>query len=585
VTTRTGGGRPFARAPIELSATQFESLAAGYGDTGALGVLLTGQRSLRRLLLLAVAGAARDAQLCAAAGVDDALAVLAAADRAAPAAAGRVLGHPLAGAWATRCLRHLRRGGQDRERMTAGLGYLAALGVAAGTAARIDFELDIPTSGNALFLPTLGTMRGAGRGRVTVRGTGGVVTIDSAAGPLLVATGQRDDPDRWLPVRTVSAEHEGLRLQLTIEDGDPYRDGYRPRPADRLADADVARLEDVLADAWSWLVAQLPGHALATSTILRSVVPLCPNAGQHPHISATSRAAFGSIAMAIPADARTLALSLVHEVQHAKLGAILDILDLYRDAAGSRFRAPWRMDPRPVGALLQGTYAHLAVAGFWRARAAGDDNARQTREARLASAYWRRQVGEALAVLAASQQLLPLGEQFVAGMAATLELWDCDPTTPDLDEVVSDTTVAGAVAWRLRNFRPAPVEVTELVRAWRSGAPCPAVAAARIADAEPAVAEEELFARLRFTSSVPSDSRTVIEHLEQIRLEPADDRAWCALAVALHRDGRQPAAAALTARPDLVREIYRNIEPPSCTPSPIAVAEWLAGAHGGVGSM
>ena len=83
-------------------------------------------------------------------------------------------------------------------------------------------------------------------------------------------------------------------------------------------------------------------------------------------ISATARQAFGAIAAALPASGADLARLIIHEFQHVKLGALIDMFDLYDRTDQRLFYAPWREDPRPVGALLQGTYAHLGVTDYWR---------------------------------------------------------------------------------------------------------------------------------------------------------------------------------------------------------------------------
>ena len=111
----------------------------------------------------------------------------------------------------------------------------------------------------------------------------------------------------------------------------------------------------------------------------------------------------------------TLALLLIHEFQHVKLGAVLDLYDLYDPTDGRLFHAPWREDPRPLEGLLQGTYAHLAVTDFWRVRqevtsGAAADVAGQR------FAYWRAHTCDAIETLVSSGSLTPLGEQFVDEM-------------------------------------------------------------------------------------------------------------------------------------------------------------------------
>jgi uncharacterized protein len=132
-------------------------------------------------------------------------------------------------------------------------------------------------------------------------------------------------------------------------------------------------------------------------------------------ISASARHAFGAVAAALPDDPVTLALLLIHEFQHVKLGAVLDIYDLYDPADRRLFHAPWREDPRPLEGLLQGTYAHLAVTDFWRARREATAGAEAERAAER-FAYWRDHTRDAIGTLANSGSLTPLGERFVGEM-------------------------------------------------------------------------------------------------------------------------------------------------------------------------
>ena len=117
----------------------------------------------------------------------------------------------------------------------------------------------------------------------------------------------------------------------------------------------------------------------------------------------------------------------MHEFQHVKLGALLDIAELY-DVTDTepRHYAPWRPDPRPLEGLLQGTYAHLAVADFWRVRRtllAGPE--REAAEARFAR--WRMHTVEAVGQLLKSGSLTPLGERLAEAMGRTLDPWLAEP--------------------------------------------------------------------------------------------------------------------------------------------------------------
>ena len=79
-----------------------------------------------------------------------------------------------------------------------------------------------------------------------------------------------------------------------------------------------------------------------------------------------ARNAFGAVAATLGAGPGPLALQLIQEFQHAKLGAVLDLYDLYDPADDRVFPTPWGEGKSHIEGLLQGAYAHLAVTDFWR---------------------------------------------------------------------------------------------------------------------------------------------------------------------------------------------------------------------------
>ena len=74
-------------------------------------------------------------------------------------------------------------------------------------------------------------------------------------------------------------------------------------------------------------------------------------------ISAPLQDAFGTVAVALPADPASLALLLIHQFQHVKLCALLDLYDLYDRAHHRLFRASWGEGEHLLGDLFEGTYA------------------------------------------------------------------------------------------------------------------------------------------------------------------------------------------------------------------------------------
>ncbi len=102
--------------------------------------------------------------------------------------------------------------------------------------------------------------------------------------------------------------------------------------------------------------------AQAVAQLVRVIVPLeRPSEGER---SSSSPETFGAIALSRPRNATSLAVTLIHELQHLKLSAVIDLVMLTRPDDGRRYYAPWRDDPRPVSGLLQGAYAYLGISGF-----------------------------------------------------------------------------------------------------------------------------------------------------------------------------------------------------------------------------
>ncbi|MGQ5261509.1 aKG-HExxH-type peptide beta-hydroxylase [Micromonospora sp. ZYX-F-536] len=539
--------------PGPLSDAQFAGLAGGHGDAGTLDVLRGGQQGRRRLLTVAAARAYGGDPL-----VRDGLELLTRAERADPLAVAEVLAHPPLTGWARAAIAG-----------PADAGYLAAVAAAAATRAGLAFDLTLPCPDGTLLLPTLGGAVGLTPGPTVVSAGHGTVRVVAGHGSA-----------RWLPVRRITP---ASGVEVTIEDQDPWRQRYHHPPTPRLADADAADLARLTGQAWRWLRGHLPAHADGLTGLLRSLVPLRPPPSGHA-VSATSRDALGAIALSVPADPKTLALLLVHELQHTKLGALLDLVPLHHPGGPARYRAPWRLDPRPVGALLQGAYAHLGVAEVWRCRRA------EGVDAAFEFAYWREQTARAVRQLAAATELTDAGRTFTAGMADTLRGWR-EPVDARVEAAVRDVADGGAVRWGLTNLRPHPDEVDRAVRAWRRGEPCPGngppptvapgpAAPALAADTGPEAAAR---GRLRAGDTDPStmdsadrayaagDPESALHgYQRRLRDDHGDTDAWVGLALAARLTGHPAAARSLVTRPDLVREAHRALP----DADPLALAAW-----------
>ena len=581
---------PALSTPVRyrLTGGQFDDLAAGYGDPAAMAVLRSVESSRVRLLLAAIVEHVDDR--------DGAGELLTRITRQHRNVADEVLAHPFVSAWATRCLRRLR----SDQPQGAELDYLGALAGAAAMRAGLDFKLTVSTRNGQLALPTVGLAYGLGSGPATLVGTGAELVIEGSADTVTVPAPFTVDSIFWCARRELTADSPAGLLTVTVEDLDPYRTCFGLRAADRLPPAAFRRMAKLFAEAWELIGAHHPRQAAAMRVVLRSLVPLvAPPAGS---ISAAAKNAFGSIAVSLPADGARLALLMIHEVQHVKLSGLLNFIDLYASKERQMHHAPWRADPRPLGALLQGTYAHVGVTDYWRTRrrfSHGTD----ARTAHFEFAYWLEQTRRAADTLLRSGELTSDGERFVTRLGATLDAWVAEPFDSDLLADVSDLVEAVAMRWRLANFAAPQADATRLASAWRVGQPCPpagrpeTVPAPAGKPAEAAGLAERL--RTRWTAAagvthpaagaeaayLAGDFATaLVGYRDAVAASPEDDEAWAGLALTLAKTGEPAAARVLTDRPDLVRalvaELRRGSVPDAATPD--QVAAWMSGAYGGV---
>jgi uncharacterized protein len=416
-----------------MSRDDFRALAAGFGGAAAVTQLVEAQHTLRRVLLGSVYQAASSTAAIpgeARAALEAAWTVLTTIDEQQPQALGTVLAHPYVRTWAVRCLERLKTPGatgraQSTRGLTADLGHLGAIAAVAAVLAKAETSVTLPVKDGAVHLPMLGRLVlgecAPRESHVTVAGD--AVTIEAGNGrwelattallagePTAVTVQEEGRPGDWQPVRRLRVPG----MSVALEDTDPYRDCHQWPAASRLTYAEFARWQRSFAEAWQEISNHHPGYAPGLEVGLSVLMPLSAGPAG-PGVSAATRHAFGAVAATLPADPVMLALLIIHEFQHVKLGALLDLYDLYDRSDSSLFRAPWREGMWPLEELLQGTYGHLAITDFWRARqklTAGAEAAAAGR----GFAYWRDHTRDAVETLIGSTLLTPLGEQFVGEM-------------------------------------------------------------------------------------------------------------------------------------------------------------------------
>jgi HEXXH motif-containing protein len=381
---------------------QFEALAWGGGGEDAIRQLVAAQRSKHLILVRGVAELARRGGR-----PDDGIAVaghelLARVQQQDQIAADEVIAYPSVGAWALHTIR------DDQGVPGARPSGLATVAAAAAIRAGLDAEVEVPVVNGTVMLPTLGTADAVGATAIVHTKTAEIRSDD-------LRVEARPGAPGWRELRSAQSGS----LAVLIDDLDPFRmpatDG---EPTGRLTDDQAAEFIAMVRDAWEVLS---PTSAAEIAAIVRVIVPYpAPESG---HVSTSSPQTFGTVAMSRQPDRYTCAETLVHETQHLKLCALLDLVALTQPDDGQRYYAPWRADPRPASGLLQGAYAFLGVAGFWREQrdVAADPRVRPRAEAEFAR--WRDGAAIVAATLLDSGQLTTAGQVFVGGMSRVLAAW------------------------------------------------------------------------------------------------------------------------------------------------------------------
>ncbi|MEU5877109.1 HEXXH motif domain-containing protein [Spirillospora sp. NPDC047279] len=391
-----------------------ENLAAGHGGPEAIEWLVAFQYSRHVLLVRGVVGQASREGRADASRIRAAFDLLADVQREHPGVVDDVLRHPAVGAWALAALT-----GQ------ADPGALAGVAAAAAVRAGVPGTIDVPVEDGLLMLPSVGGAALPASARTAeVRIGRGVEVVAEGTRVVLPADPHADAPG-WQGLRRLTAG-QARPLRLLLDDLDPYRlPGNVVRG--RLGDAEAARWRQALHDAWLLLCRHHAATAAEIGAMIRVLTPL--PAGDPGLRSATHPGVFGCTALSDPVDGLMLASTLAHEVQHTKLAALMSAVPLVRQDDTRTFYAPWRDDPRPLGGLLQGSYAYLGVSGFWR-RQRHHEQGEAAVAAHAEFARWRDAALEATGTLLGSGGLTRQGETFAERMRRTLLAWR-DDRVPD----------------------------------------------------------------------------------------------------------------------------------------------------------
>jgi hypothetical protein len=402
-----------------------------------------------------------------------------------------------------------------------------------------------------------------------VRETVGPVRLDcSGTGePVRVDGGDH----RFRPFRRHRAEARGLSLEVTVDDADPHRRFAEPAPPEPLDAAESERWCALLDEAWSLLTGWNADYAAELSAGLTSVVPLDESSGV---VGSSSATAFGAVALSARGSAAEFAETLVHELQHSKLNAVLELVHLHDDGRTKRHYAPWRDDPRPLTGLLHGLYAFVSVAEFWHGQAPGS----------FALALRVRQLRLALDNVDTGR-LTEDGRRLVAAVSRRLAV--CEPAVASSGhaDVVERITADHHATWRVRHVRPHPEDVSALAGDWLAGRRRSRRVRVEVVETgEPARSDRAALLTTRaldpeaFARTSRDDADGAFAHgdltaaasayLDRLEKDPEDGGAWVGLGLAL-------SAPALLREPEVVIAVHREVRARGgAVPDPSLLAEW-----------
>jgi uncharacterized protein len=409
----------------------FDMLASGGGGAPGAHALAAAEQSKHVILLRGILAEAQrmggEQARLASSGYD----LLAEVQRKDPAAAGTLIRNPAVGAWARHAI--LSSGGKDGDGGDGGdgatmvpaamPGRLSAVAAAAAIRARLPVKAEVPLINGTVMLPTLGMATVGGQtetGTAVVRATPDGVDVSRNSQRVRLPDDPHLDAPCWLGLRRLRLG----TLDVLIDDLDPFRMKASDNLAGRLSAPAASQFAAALRIAWRLLESHHPAAVGEIAGLVSTVVPY--DVPPHGQVSASSRDNFGAIALSLSPDPVACAATLVHEAQHLKLCALLDIVTLTLPDDDQHYYAPWRPDPRPVSSLLQGAYAFLGVSAFWRHErrfASGSTRLRADTE----FARWREAAAKGAGTLASSGRLTAAGQEFVRRMRFTLDSWQDEP--------------------------------------------------------------------------------------------------------------------------------------------------------------
>jgi HEXXH motif-containing protein len=340
---------------------------------------------------------------------------------------------PCVGRWLAQTASQLRAGGGSST-VVAATDHLASVVAAIAVRSRQQFSVSMPVYGDHVALPTVGNVHVGTHDLVELEGADGHVH----AGGALVAD------------RELVAESEGLTVCIRLADRDPFRPATA-LDVPGLTDEQHDRWQSVFSKAWELLVRDHAEYAVEIQAGYRSITPL-PFYELYRVRSTSSSDAFGGAEISYTDDPAQLAAALIHELQHSKLNALMQLAPLSAGSNASVHRAPWRDDPRPLGGIIHGIFAFTGVCDFWRVRC-DIGGVQERRLAQFEYELWHQNVLETIETARSTNELTAVGHRLIEDIETRTLNWSA-PVDDEIRASVRGLLIRERAMWRAHHWQP-----------------------------------------------------------------------------------------------------------------------------------
>ncbi len=393
-----------------------------------------------------------------------------------PEALDAVVTYPYVGSWANASVRDfqlLKEGAQHWQLPDALLFNLAhfgditaaiALRAGAVTGTIIPFSVIAGVRSGLLRLPSLGAIKLGDDGSYLVRLTqnaDGVLTATpqshrGAGNPMTITVSLPADlhvaGPQWRPNYRLRSTANDVSIEIILEDIDRHAADTREGMQQTITTDSLQQWQALFDEAWLFLTTHFPHEAEMLAAYLIGIVPLIPTTAQEGR-SATAHDAFGSFMLTPPENGLELARIMVHEAQHGQLGVISWNIELTTMKPGGLYYTPWRRDPRPAHATIDGCQSFAAECRFWatalRVLPVGNPHRRR---AEYECARWIAPTTATANQLLQSTALTPAGRALLGALHEQLSTMEAPPIPEDMARLAALIERSNTYEWRLRNI-------------------------------------------------------------------------------------------------------------------------------------